>query len=1110
MANGVFRLLGGPMLSTSKGDFAFGGPTAQALVCRLALAGTNGWVTTSALIESMWPDAPAVAASALHPHVSRVRRVLANATHDDGSIAIEYANNSYRLVGDVDVDVVVMTHALLSARELIDARSWSEALAVVDGALDNWRTPVLGVLSDSVAFAGDVARIEHLYGQLALAAATIATQLGRHGRAIDVLEPLLDADPYREDLAASLMVALYRAGRQHDALEAGRRTALALRTDLGVEPGAKLRETELAVLQQDPRLDAGSERVEPSRRTPVARPAWDSLPPIAGFASTDASEVFVGRSDALAAIADAIASGRHLCISGPAGIGKSTLLRNVPTSVRATATDLADAPPWWPWTDLVAQIGDHVGPVAADVGSKCTHVLDLIAIDAGLFATSMAVRELLEMCSRHIDAIVLDDAQLLDEHGAQLLRFLVRSQPGSIPALITGWRAEPGSPPIDVGHVMMLEPLDDAAVAALLSRQLGSMVSRDVVAKVMDRTAGLPIHVDQAARVIKSGMSLATMSAAQGDASWVDALDASTRVTLQVAALMGGEVEVPLVARLSERDLAAAGAAIDAGLSMGLVQRTGSTTVGFRHEIWRRALIESLPVADAVRLHRRILGEDPTLERYPIRRARHLVGATGASGAEPVEGLSAVDRGAIWTAAGEAAAELGHYHQAAAWFERALFEWELGQRELDDVVERSTAHARLAAALWSAGDVAGCRDQYAKALALVGPSHDLAADLAAEAAGFGLVFVDVTGREVDQLHDAVRAARPSDPPAVAAARLRCRSRLLIAEWDPETIEPAARALAAAAAELGDAKTLRWCRGAQLISLMHASGTIERDSVAAAMIDSAIADGDDAALALGLVHRVDCAAELGRFDEVPVVLDQIEALARATGHRAHEWYRLHYRAGFDIARGDVAGGEARLSEALAVAPGTHGPSAFEAYMGGIIVARFGEDRLAELLSIVDVDVDVSATRSALDVWSMTRAGAYAAAGRIDDAAALVAGVVTAAGPPPWARVRLAELAQLAHLAFVLNDAALGALVAGELEPYRQRCCMAPSMLLVGSAEMYLGMAWAAAGELDAAADALDAAVTQNRRWGLGLWEQRSLEALSAVSPGRQVSGGRGTG
>jgi predicted ATPase/class 3 adenylate cyclase/DNA-binding winged helix-turn-helix (wHTH) protein len=240
------RLLG-PVEILSEDDraVALAGGRERVLIATLAL-GANRPVSTNRLVDALWgEEPPATATNALQVHISKLRKKLASAGAID---VIEAAGGGYVLHSEVDV---------ASFEELVASASGpaAEVAALLARALALWRGPALQDV-DSDLLAGERSRLEELR-LLALERRLEAElELGRHSELIAELEALVRAEPYREGPRRLLMLALYRSGRQADALSAYKDARDLLADELGIDPGPELQALELAILNQNPDLVA--------------------------------------------------------------------------------------------------------------------------------------------------------------------------------------------------------------------------------------------------------------------------------------------------------------------------------------------------------------------------------------------------------------------------------------------------------------------------------------------------------------------------------------------------------------------------------------------------------------------------------------------------------------------------------------------------------------------------------------------------------------------------------------------------------------------------------------------------------------------------------------
>ncbi len=204
-------------------------------------------VSADVLVEELWGSRPPkTAREALHNYVSQLRKEL-------GAELIETREPGYVLhVGPDQLDLARFERLVAEARA---ANSAEQRAAKLHAAVALWRGPPLADLAYEPFAAAESQRLDELRLVAREDLVDAELELGRAATLVPELESLVDEHPFRERLRGQLMLALYRAGRQGDALDAYRAARRALVDELGIEPGAQLRELERAILAQDPGLD---------------------------------------------------------------------------------------------------------------------------------------------------------------------------------------------------------------------------------------------------------------------------------------------------------------------------------------------------------------------------------------------------------------------------------------------------------------------------------------------------------------------------------------------------------------------------------------------------------------------------------------------------------------------------------------------------------------------------------------------------------------------------------------------------------------------------------------------------------------------------------------
>jgi DNA-binding SARP family transcriptional activator/DNA polymerase III delta prime subunit len=280
------------------------------LACLLLRAGEL--VTVDELAEAIWGDdaLPAHPRRAVQTYVTRLRQLLG------GDGLIQSRNEGYVIAvaaGEVDVDRLDLL--LARARDAADAGDRRREAAVLRQALALWRGEPLADVPSETLHRDAVARLTEQRLDALCRRIEADLALGRHPELISELRTLTDRHPLREQLWAQLMTALYRCGRQADALQAYHSAAGLLADELGVDPGAELRALHQAILSNDPALMV----LPPAARRETSAKQFQ-LPLDVGD--------FVGRADLVRQIEQLLADDLRVpvvALSGPPGVGKSAL-----------------------------------------------------------------------------------------------------------------------------------------------------------------------------------------------------------------------------------------------------------------------------------------------------------------------------------------------------------------------------------------------------------------------------------------------------------------------------------------------------------------------------------------------------------------------------------------------------------------------------------------------------------------------------------------------------------------------------------------------------------------------------------------------------------------
>ena len=286
-----YRLLGPFEVAVDGHAADVGGPKQRALLAILLLH-ANQPVHRDVLIDQLWAHPPAGAEHAVEVYIWRLRKALESAA---GSQGVLTRPGGYLLPAtEEQVDVVRFERLAEAGRRALAVADPGRAAADLGEALALWRGPPLADFRSEPFAQAEIARLEELRAGVVEDRIEADLALSRHADVVGELEALIAVRPLRERLHQQLMVALYRCGRQAEALGAYQAARRMLVEELGLEPGPALQQLEQAVLQQDASLDL------PGKAAAVQVPA-------AGQGTARPSGRSAGRSRTLLAAAAALA-----------------------------------------------------------------------------------------------------------------------------------------------------------------------------------------------------------------------------------------------------------------------------------------------------------------------------------------------------------------------------------------------------------------------------------------------------------------------------------------------------------------------------------------------------------------------------------------------------------------------------------------------------------------------------------------------------------------------------------------------------------------------------------------------------------------------------------
>ncbi|MEU8148159.1 AAA family ATPase [Nonomuraea sp. NPDC048901] len=706
------------------------GPRQQAQLLALLLARVGHPVSTRELIDLMWADdAPASALNLIQKYIGALRRVLEPAVpaRAAGTYLHRRGNAYVFSAGSGTLDLVTF-------RELLNgAQGQAREVALDDyvKALGLWRGPAGDGLSYGSTAMPIFAALDDEFYAACVAAAELAVSLRRPERVIPPLQLAASMAPFHEPVHAGLVTTLGAAGRQAEALSAFHAVRDRLAEELGIDPGSALQAAHLRVLTQSPTSPVVTSTESEGDRAPARQPAG-----------------LVGRDEELGVLRHAIEAaltGRTglVIVEGEPGSGKTRLLEEAAAGadrrgalvVRASCLEGDGTPSMWPWEQALAVVLDSLPVLAREkwLASELGRLLESRDDDAGPpVSGGRAQFRLYEQVVTFIGQasaqrpmlLVMDDLQWIDATSLQLFSHLAARLPTGT-AIICALRDRAPTPGPDLSRALaaasrlpshrriQLGPLSLTDVAELIRRETGHEPGADIARNIHVRTAGNPFFVRELSRLLSDSGALSDRGALSDDDASARAgvpstvrdvvrdrmasLDDGARHLLRVAALIGREVDLGLLARAAGADVVDCLERLEPLRALGLLETGPENPFSWRfaHDLVRESIMETTEQLRAVRLHLRVadaLEESQAEDESITERLAFHLSAAGPL-ADPVRTVEALKRAGRRAATKLAFAAADRHLESAAQIARTakLPELELSALSLLAIAPRRQA-----------------------------------------------------------------------------------------------------------------------------------------------------------------------------------------------------------------------------------------------------------------------------------------------------------------------------------------------------------------------------------------------------------------------------------
>ncbi|WP_433518124.1 ATP-binding protein [Nonomuraea sp. CA-143628] len=664
--NGLRLQILGPLRLWRGDEELDAGPRQQAFLLALLLAREGRLISTAELVDLIWDDdAPASAVNVIHKYVGTLRRLLEPPLPVRGSGSyLRRRGSGYMFVARNGIlDLAVFRQSVQAAGQAVARQQREAALDCYVKGLELWQGSTGEGLAYGPAAMPIFAGLDSEFLSTCAAAAELALSLGRPERVLPPLQLAATMSPLHEPVLASLITTLGAAGQQAQALSVYQTVRARLTEELGIDPGPALRAAHQRVLNNAP--------APPVRMTDGQPPApWGRTPgkpPAVGLVGRGA-ELTVLRQ----ATETALAGGKGLIIiEGEPGVGKTRLLEeNAAEAERRGALVVwgrclegDGTPSMWPWVQAAGTVLDAL-PVTARQNWLTTEFGRLLdpgdeAVAPRPLPDGRAQFRLFEQVAAAIGEVsalrpvllVIDDLQWADVTSLQLFSHLAARLPTGA-TVIGALRDRAPVPGTELSRMLAavsrvsgqrrirLGPLSQAEVAELVHEETGQAPSPDTARDIHARTAGNPFFVRELSLLLSTGGMLgeSQASARAGVPSTVldvvrdrlADLDDGARGLLQVAALIGRDIDLRLLANAAGLDVQVSLDRLGPGEALGLLEPAPGNpfSLRFSHDLVREAVARTTPQSRTSRLHLHVADAlertDALGDRAAERVAHHL------------------------------------------------------------------------------------------------------------------------------------------------------------------------------------------------------------------------------------------------------------------------------------------------------------------------------------------------------------------------------------------------------------------------------------------------------------------------------------------------------